>query len=339
MSFNSSWTPDESALDLFNERTNFVGAILESTGYGCLLVLYIFTARALFRRADRVAWWSLSYITLMFVLVTISNALDIKYNQMVFIDYRNYVGPDGSSGPVGFLTNYYNAPVEIAGLVLYFMAQWLQDGLLIYRFFTFFGSNYYIVIAPILLFIATIILDSLLLFQVAQPLANIWQGSSVVLAIPAYSISIGLNILLTIAICIRLMIQRNRMKGSGHSDIYFSLTAMLVESAALYSVIGVVFLITYGMGSFAQNIALALLSPAQAIAPTLIIYRVAERQAWDGKTQGSSSGPTRYAGGSSGPQQSAIQFGKRSGTEFSSTQGSQMEMKGRTLDIESGNGY
>ena len=63
-----------------------------------------------------------------------------------------------------------------------------------------------------------------------------------------YAISLSINIMLTIIITIRLLQYRRTVMASmpeEHARHYLSLATVLVESAALYSVFALLFLITY----------------------------------------------------------------------------------------------
>ena len=118
----------------------------------------------------------------------------------------------------------------------------------------------------------------ILLFQLTQPFANLWSKTTVNFGIPYWSISAGLNILVTSLIVARLYAIRRRTKAvlsASHSKTYTSIAAMLVESAALYSVTALIFIITYARNSNVQNLMLPLLGQVQAISPLLIMWRVA----------------------------------------------------------------
>jgi len=122
----------------------------------------------------------------------------------------------------------------------------------------------------------------MLLFQLTQPNANLWTTTTVNFAIPYWSLSAGLNILVTLMIVGRLFYIRQRTRAilsSSHSRTYTSIAAMLVESAALYSITALLFIITYARNSNIQNIILPLLGQVQAISPLLIMWRVARGQA------------------------------------------------------------
>lgn len=122
----------------------------------------------------------------------------------------------------------------------------------------------------------------ILLFQLTQPQANLWTKTTLNFGIPYWSISAGLNILVTSLIVARLYFIRRKTRAvlsSSHSRTYTSIAAMLVESAALYSTVALIFIITYARNSMVQNLMLPLLGQVQAISPLLIMWRVARGQA------------------------------------------------------------
>lgn len=122
----------------------------------------------------------------------------------------------------------------------------------------------------------------MLLFQLSQPNANLWTTTAVNFAIPYWSISTSLNILVTSLIVLRLLAIRSRTRAAlsrYHARTYTSVAAMLVESAALYSCTALLFIITYARNSSIQNLVLPPLGQVQAICPLLIMWRVARGQA------------------------------------------------------------
>jgi hypothetical protein len=97
------------------------------------------------------------------------------------------------------------------------------------------------------------------------PGITLWSTISINLAIPYWAISIALNIIITACITARLLYMRYQMRklidGSGAE--YLSITAMLTESAALYTSNGLIFLVTYAVNSPIQNLALPVLGQTQ----------------------------------------------------------------------------
>jgi len=106
--------------------------------------------------------------------------------------------------------------------------------------------------------------------------------------IPYISISLALNILVTIAIVLRLLVIRHRITsvlGPTHGSQYTSIAAMIVESASLYSLFAVFFLIPFGLNSAISAIPLQTIGLVQGCATLLIVFRVASGKAWSSNTQ------------------------------------------------------
>lgn len=79
----------------------------------------------------------------------------------------------------------------------------------------------------------------------AKPAGDFFGGRSIDFALPYFSISVSLNVLLTILICGKLFhMQKNAPTAS--SGVYTSVMAMIVESVAPTAIIGLVFIVLYG---------------------------------------------------------------------------------------------
>jgi hypothetical protein len=61
---------------------------------------------------------------------------------------------------------------------------------------------------------------------------------------------------------------------------------MMAESAAPYSICGLVFIATFARGSPGQNLFLPILGQVMCLSPELIIWRVATGRAWSSNTTG-----------------------------------------------------
>ena len=139
----------------------------------------------------------------------------------------------------------------------------------IYRLFIIYGSNYYIIIFPILVYLGAtgthscsprsagkltrvLALAILELVTSFTPGGFFFGASSINFGTPYYSMTIGLNILVTALICYRLLglsrIVRESM-GEENAKLYTGVAAILIESAAPYSLTGIMFLVPYARGS------------------------------------------------------------------------------------------
>ena len=147
------------------------------------------------------------------------------------------------------------------------------------------------------------------IYQIARPISLVSNAGTIEdFGTPYYSISLALNVILTLMIVGRLIIHgknvRNAMGSpSGVNGLYKAIVGMLVESCALYAVSYLLFMVPWAAGSPVSNAFFPILAetqvrtiPAsprrpklgrllfncdneQVIAPYLIILRVAKQRA------------------------------------------------------------
>ena len=83
-----------------------------------------------------------------------------------------------------------------------------------------------------------------------QPDGNFFGIQTIKIGVSYYAISICMNIVLTVLICVRLLQASKQIAGILEEEaaaVYTSAAAILVESAAFYSASGIMFLIPYAM--------------------------------------------------------------------------------------------
>ena len=121
------------------------------------------------------------------------------------------------------------------------------------------------------------------LYKTSRPDSSLFSGVTVSFGLPYFTISVALNVLLTLLIACRLLLHDYNFKKavgspSRLSSVYKSIVSILIESSALYAVVSICFIVPYAMSHHASAIFLAMLSRVQIIAPLLIIRRVANQQ-------------------------------------------------------------
>lgn len=91
-----------------------------------------------------------------------------------------------------------------------------------------------------------------------------------------WSLTVSLNVVITILICIRLLLTRNEMRavfGNDHGHLYTKVTTMFVESAALYSAWGLVTLIAYAReDNGVRNIVIGALGQVQVRCSPRLVF-------------------------------------------------------------------
>ncbi|EPQ58308.1 hypothetical protein GLOTRDRAFT_72606, partial [Gloeophyllum trabeum ATCC 11539] len=211
----------------------------------------------------------------MFILGTLFLASSSRVAQMTFIDDRNFPG-----GPVVWQEAAYSIPSNLLGNVTFTIANWLADALMIWRCYIVWTGRYVwpVIAIPCLMWMASFAMGTILLTQVSRPGLSLWSTSSINFALTYFSISLSLNILVTLFILVRLLLHRREMcksLGEAYGKYYVAIAAILVESAALYAACSILFLVPYVLNHPLQFIFMQILSQVQIIAPLLVIVRVA----------------------------------------------------------------
>ena len=101
----------------------------------------------------------------------------------------------------------------------------------------------------------------LFVFETANPSAGFFSSQTVNFVIPCFSISLSLNIILTIMIVgqmIRCRRRGQKLFGSSYGDHYGSISSIFVESAAIYCLCSTILLITYAVDHPINQIWLAI---------------------------------------------------------------------------------
>ena len=113
---------------------------------------------------------------------------------------------------------------------------------------------------------AYLVMGTLWTLQSSEPGLSLYSQLPMAYGTSYYVISLSINIMLTILITIRLLMYRRIVTASlsaGHAKHYLSLAAILVESAALYSVLAIMFIVTYAINDPLNQIFLGVASSAQ----------------------------------------------------------------------------
>lgn len=102
--------------------------------------------------------------------------------------------------------------------------------------------------------------------QSSQPGLSLFSALPMVYGTSYLATSLSVNIILTILISARLLFYRRRIiecLPEDHARKYLSLAAIMIESASLYSVFALIFLITYAINNPINSVFLTISSSAQ----------------------------------------------------------------------------
>ena len=111
-------------------------------------------------------------------------------------------------------------------------------------------------------------MGAITLYLSSQPDSNLWRRTAANFGLSYFTISVGLNVILTFMISVRLIFHSRNIRGAMGSttevsSLYRAIVAMLVESSALYAVASFLFIGPYAANSYASGIFLPILAEVQ----------------------------------------------------------------------------
>ncbi|EMD39212.1 hypothetical protein CERSUDRAFT_152269 [Gelatoporia subvermispora B] len=276
---DNTWATQESPQLLWFEQTSFIGQQLASITYGMHIIVFFTCSYYILqgkqeRGLKNLGW--LFYISALFAMGTINLATNIRFNQRAWIDERNYPG-----GPSAFIMQRISSPVDTLGTSAGIVGDFLADSLLVYRVYVVW-HKWYMLVLPIIVLTASTVLSCLLTIQTALPGGSLWSTNTINFSVPYWSISMSLNIILTLLLVARLLWMRRRISqvlGPQYSSTYTSVAAMIIESALPYALVSFVFVVLYGLQNTAENLFIPVLTQVECISPMLVIMRVARGRA------------------------------------------------------------
>lgn len=113
---------------------------------------------------------------------------------------------------------------------------------------------------------AQLVMGTLWTLESSEPGLSFYSKLPLAFGTSYYSISLGVNIILTVLITGRLLVYRKQILESlpaEHAHGYISMLTIIVESAAIYSVCALLFLITYSVNNPANQVLLFISCAAQ----------------------------------------------------------------------------
>ncbi|KAF9259321.1 hypothetical protein L218DRAFT_1059462 [Marasmius fiardii PR-910] len=286
----SPYRPDEDKATIDIERFFVAGLTLSGVGYGLQIFLYYTCAKFLWsrRKLGYQPLYLLAYISFLLTIETIYIVAQGNTVQLVYVDNRNYPG-----GPWQFFLATQNLADNVIFYTTLVLMTFFSDLLVLWRCWVIWRAisgtitAVCAIVIPGIILIASFVMGVLWILQSTHPGLSMYSALPLAFGTSYYAISLGVNIIVTILIAIRLLLYRKYSRGSladDHSSGYLSLATIFIESAALYSVCSFVFLITYAVNNPANQIMFAVESSAQQIAGYMIIYRVANGRAWTHET-------------------------------------------------------
>ena len=109
---------------------------------GIVIVLFFKSIAALFdpvhRRGEPIKWGLVSYVVVMFLLVTIGTAMQLNVQSISYIDNREFPGAEGlpMPGPAGYQEIIVQPEaIDVIQNFVFALNNWLADGFLVSSLF------------------------------------------------------------------------------------------------------------------------------------------------------------------------------------------------------------
>lgn len=312
----------------FAEKTLVVGNAISAVLYGIVVVLFFKCMGALFNSFNRtkgdIKWVLVAHTMAMFLCATINTAPGFELLSVAYIENREFPGNDElGPGPYEYQVLIYSDPASIATNITFYLGQWLADGLLLYRCCVIFAMNYWFIVFPCTLYLASVAMGALCIYQLVRKDRDpLYSTFGFDIGVSYYSIALALNVILTFMIITKLVLHSKNIQNAlggqaGASRSYRTINTILTESFALYAVNFVLFIGPWAAGHPISAVFFGMLPMTQVIAPFLIIIRVANQSALTSKTIASGN-------------MSSIEFGSRGEVISGSESVSEREPMGST---------
>jgi len=283
--------PDnEDANTILLERTFLAGDFINGMTFGIIICMYFSCMQVLWNQKNtrRFSTFLMIYLTVLFITMIIFSSVSAGTVQQIYIDNRNYPG-----GPWTYFLATQNLAINVMFIATFFLLTFFADSLIFWRCWIIWSASRRrtAIIGtafPALLLVASFAIGTIWVLQSSQPGLSFYSKIPLAFGTAYYSLSIGMNVILTILITSKLLLYRRRFKNaSGASNpnkFYTSLMTIFVESAALYSTFAICFLITYAINNPLNQIFLGFTTAGQQISAYLIVYRLAAGTAWQKDT-------------------------------------------------------
>ncbi|KAF8837406.1 hypothetical protein BDN67DRAFT_909293 [Paxillus ammoniavirescens] len=279
----------------------YIGTNLNDILYGIELVLYFKTMQILLPVGNRgnrkksdifYAFFS----TTIFVLISVWVITQAIFGGKTWIQHRDYPGGPGKYR-ADHMSDWYNDFASTSVIAL----QLMSGALMIHRCRIVWNS-YRAIIVPSILWVATLALGIAVLWVSCSPGGDIFIGLASRLGLAYYSISVFLNTTVTGIICYRMVYHAMKVKkqlGNEYASAYFDVVSIIVESALPYTLSGLAFLVSFGIGSPTSVTFYCVYVLAMCISPQVLILRVIMERAWNKKAWNKDTGL---------PQRTTIKF-------------------------------
>ncbi|KAF5372280.1 hypothetical protein D9757_009632 [Collybiopsis confluens] len=274
----------EKPVDPWLERSRLDGMILDGFTYGIFFLLSVQATVAVYRdsrsthrkASPKTSRLLLAYISITFILATIGFAANARYTEDIWVNFRGQAGWSPDSLIENELDFWYNRlAVDSQGVLV-----WIMNALLLYRCCKVWSNAWWVVTLMGTVYLAIVGFSISVMVSAGKSVvfANLNLQTSFL------ALSCTFNLIFTILVSVRLLTVRRSVQQAlspEHARPYMSITTALIESASLYFIFDLIFLVSFAAHSNVENLILLENCLIQGIAQLFIIIRVAEGRDYD----------------------------------------------------------
>ncbi|KAJ3793905.1 hypothetical protein GGU11DRAFT_360659 [Lentinula aff. detonsa] len=277
MSQSNKLTPSHPSL----ERYRLDGMILDGFTFGVYTVLTIHAVIAIMlgrgthskqgKVSKTQCYILLSYVVVTFLLGAVGFAANARYTEDIWINFR---GQPGWS-PEDLITDefyfwYSRLAVDSQAIMV-----WIMNALLLYRCVVTWNYARWVIFLMSTVYLAIVGLSmSVMVFAQKQAIFT-----NLNLQLSFLALSCTYNILYTVLVAAKILSVQQRVKrtlSAEYAQVYTSVVTLIIESAFLYFIFDLLFLISFAIHSDTEYLILLENCLIQGIAQLLIIIRVAQ---------------------------------------------------------------
>ncbi|KAJ7772351.1 hypothetical protein B0H16DRAFT_1714546 [Mycena metata] len=251
-------------------KETFLGAFLADMLYGFYLAAFIECCTLLWRKHRR------PNVKQLYLMATTGSMFILITTNIIISTYRCVIAFDTADADIG-------PPNSLTGVIMnscWLFVTPIADAFIIFRTFVVWNENWWIILFPTILCVVGLgssIWNVIALTKVGA-YAGIWGNTAWAAVNTFLSVSMAINVICTALISFRILHMRHQIVTTGAVTATagqgMHVVAVIVESAALYTLMLIATIITTSRGSFVNFVFLSLLPPTIGAVFSYIIIRV-----------------------------------------------------------------
>ncbi|KIM35412.1 hypothetical protein M413DRAFT_449796 [Hebeloma cylindrosporum] len=267
---------------MWYEQAANAAASIGAMAYGIHIAVFYKCITTLFRKNDKSFFKWIPFIAGLFVLGTANISCSLHFNQLAFIDERQYPG-----GPAAFLTEKQSDSANVGAVATSIIMMIAADIFMIYRIHDLWRRTIVTGILSMTL-LASIVMSGFHAVQLTRSKGSIGGASVIQFSVPYVSLATTLNILISVILLPRLLELRRQVSLTasleGIQNKFIGLEALVVESSLPSGLFSLVFIILFGFQKVSSILFLPLLVQVMGIMPGLIVLRIVQGYGWSNDT-------------------------------------------------------